>query len=751
MQDFEKDITSIEFADKVMIIIEREFPNYEKEICEVLKNNKDVFSPTTVVAGGAVASAVFEALGLPIPYRYKDLDIFLSETRSSSNCFEQPTEPNFKQSRISGFDYECEEASFGSRNVITKNGYHITNSATKGKLNFVTYFLHNPKYEDGINEPFNSADSIIKAFDINVTQVALCKGRIHYSQDFLSFLYRPVLKVINYETATHSITRLFEKSKNLNLPIDKNSVMNTIEAIRFTQIIKQHGLADFHHPDEITHYVSGWLLSHTYKRRFDNIKNDIYLSTGIRIKTAINAYPIGLHDTKLHEHIETWKPLKERTNPPRITQSVYIRKATYCYYTLETDITLREQSITLFRWWTRTNRTANGFYQAIHMLNSANLTTYLRYADSGLSLTEVQTISGIDNCKRNNPKNLIKLNKLLRSHRELGFVIHTALKSQQKTLAPIAKTLGWIDSHMPEMFEYYYTAPRYMDRKHGIPQGTLHIYQIPLMDNIDNLEVTKKLLGKLALYSAYFLSKHDREARLTEITEHLNSTLDNGVVTELHIATDIKREGSEMRHCIASRTRHSKHGDFILSIKTNDHSKDERSSIHIARDGQYKDLLQFQIREHRGYRNGDTPAGHNEIANALLGMLHDPYYQAILKQYEDYHVASAIDTAPMEEEEINSLMESYIESSEETNQYEPYYADQCDEFTHTAKEEIDSLLNSYREPSDECDLEMMLKYDSLSIKCEPPAYLTENTPTQEPLEPLEPTIKDPSEFQNCPF
>ncbi|MEZ9911675.1 FAD-dependent oxidoreductase [Vibrio breoganii] len=128
--------------------------------------------------------------------------------------------------------------------------------------------------------------------------------------------------------------------------------------------------------------------------------------------------------------------------------------------------------------------------------------------------------------------------------------------------------------------------------------------------------------------------------------------------------------------------------------------------------------------------------------------LHDPYYQAILKQYEDYQVASSIDTAPMEEEEINSLMESYTEPLEEPEQYEPHYTEQCDKAVNMPKEEIDSLLDSYREPSDECDLEMMLKYDSFSIECEPPAYLTENTPTQEPLES---TTKNPSEFQNCPF
>ncbi|MEZ9708633.1 hypothetical protein AB4254_08135 [Vibrio breoganii] len=246
-------------APQVIAILEREFANHQNQTKTVLHSVQNYYDFAITLAGGAVASAVFEALDLKINTRYKDLDIFVC-TGNECSISEPYKSP---KARISNPVVEVVENSFNSHVSTYKQGYVILGASMHGKLNFIEVSHYNH------SDPFSN--TILQGFDLDCTQVALENNELVFTEAFLSFLTHQIIHATTNMTAMHSLVRIHEKGMQLGVNISTESVDKLCRTIMTKQVISQ-ALTDesvkLKNKNTSLARFGGWFFSDSYAKRF---------------------------------------------------------------------------------------------------------------------------------------------------------------------------------------------------------------------------------------------------------------------------------------------------------------------------------------------------------------------------------------------------------------------------------------------------------------------------------------------------
>lgn len=166
------------------------------QICNRLKKQFGPLPPKGVIAGQAVASAIYEIMGLSKKGIYNDLDIFCDHCNY----------PKFRSDKDSAYlEKDDEPKSIDKRTLAKFSGskgaaamWVSSFSADVGHINQTGYAIL-----DTDNDPHNlrhnyvkvsfrgyqnniPADAIISSFDINCVQAAIDveKGTVHWTENF---------------------------------------------------------------------------------------------------------------------------------------------------------------------------------------------------------------------------------------------------------------------------------------------------------------------------------------------------------------------------------------------------------------------------------------------------------------------------------------------------------------------------------------------------------------------------------------
>ncbi|MCY9870356.1 PcfJ domain-containing protein [Vibrio barjaei] len=406
--DYKKLLRKSSTCERVKSILEREFGELPNDC---------------VIAGGAVASAVFETLQLPLPYRYKDLDCFYTSKEALDGAlFETP------KFRVRSFSarVSCSLEHIGvsaiQKNQITVNGSYMT----ENNINKVLIKLH----DDVVCKPGVCRKSfvIVNSFDINSVEVALTssKKQLMFTEDFINYLYGRIIKVTNLETPMHSFVRAHEKALLHNTTVCQTSKINLLNAITI-----YHELAKNTHEKKQTsrdhRAIPGMLFSQSYKERFTNLP--------AHVKEGVKITPISHTVRTFHSMFEG-------------------RTKTLCHYVLEPKCSLSNDATKLLK-IADTIGFSTAFdnrFALVNTLSTPNLVKKIVPYDNpqlmtfGLSLiTNYPCI----NLNWYNEKTILDLMKVFANDdRALVDLVMSKVKSQQ-CIPNIIKNIKFIKNHFP--------------------------------------------------------------------------------------------------------------------------------------------------------------------------------------------------------------------------------------------------------------------------------------------------------------
>lgn len=173
-----------------------------------------------VVAGQAVSSIISEILGVkglnPV---VNDIDIFIPFHRSfnmsaETALFFERKKESYSNELSSIRDIIMEE---DYREIKLSTGplkYEIVGTTRFRKINKV--FVQSKHYSP-TEQRNNIIFDIINSFDINSTQVGIDinSKKIFYTRNFVYFLFSRQLEIVNWNTPSHSLIRLFRKNSEL--------------------------------------------------------------------------------------------------------------------------------------------------------------------------------------------------------------------------------------------------------------------------------------------------------------------------------------------------------------------------------------------------------------------------------------------------------------------------------------------------------------------------------------------------------
>ena len=180
----------------------------------VISKIKDTFDELTlpafgVIAGQAVAQAVFEVLNVGVETRSKDLDWFKIVPRPEDTWINGGFRCVDEDVKLDRYWVNLEAA-------ITK-GYVITKAIDHdNKLNEVHICSSSDKEL--------TAQDVVKGFDINMVGVGICleNDYLVWTEDFIEFIASKELKITKMSTPFRTISRIIAKSKFSGVHFNKD-------------------------------------------------------------------------------------------------------------------------------------------------------------------------------------------------------------------------------------------------------------------------------------------------------------------------------------------------------------------------------------------------------------------------------------------------------------------------------------------------------------------------------------------------
>ncbi|MCG9576094.1 hypothetical protein L1D14_07555 [Vibrio tubiashii] len=267
-------LSSRAFVKEVVQIIEHEF---EHEELESIGDND-------IIAGGSVAAACCQALGIDIPYRYKDLDVFVPTPHRSAFG-------KIAIKDVTGMVGDTSMHQFCGKLNFGPNAYAVENSVMKGKLNFIVCSFINChsyyNFDQQLYSVTEIAKSLLQGFDLNQSQIAITRKGLVFTESFIDFLLSLQLKVVNFSTPCHTLVRLHEKAKQLELDLvtDSPNYTELLEHIHLTNVLDQ-SLSNGGNSISV-----GTLFGQVYRERFNKaVPNAIAQAAGLSLANTCAAY-----------------------------------------------------------------------------------------------------------------------------------------------------------------------------------------------------------------------------------------------------------------------------------------------------------------------------------------------------------------------------------------------------------------------------------------------------------------------------
>ena len=156
-----------------------------------------------VVAGQAVASAIFEQFDLPLEPVYNDIDIFVEDNTGFGQRF---VLRNAVLSTIAPQVSDVIQGSYGELFLARRAAYKVISTRRKGMLNYVYY-----------EQPTGGVMDLIGTFDMNAVQVGidLSRRQVYFTDAFHAFLNTRQLEIANASTPLASLIRYHKKKGEL--------------------------------------------------------------------------------------------------------------------------------------------------------------------------------------------------------------------------------------------------------------------------------------------------------------------------------------------------------------------------------------------------------------------------------------------------------------------------------------------------------------------------------------------------------
>lgn len=218
-----------------------------------------------IVAGQAVASAIYDILGISSTGPYNDLDVYV-EPLDVPETYEVTDESTGVKTITHGIVSSGVRSSFdGIFQPMEKNGYCLYGSgvaADNPDINYITIMM-------ACDSNASREKVILDGFDINACMCALDSKnkRLVVNDQFLDFLETCELKIVNYFTPIHTIVRAVKKAKELDFcTFDHEKAISEISTIR--KYIESQEIERAKSFGE--NCFSGHVFSDVYKQRFDN-------------------------------------------------------------------------------------------------------------------------------------------------------------------------------------------------------------------------------------------------------------------------------------------------------------------------------------------------------------------------------------------------------------------------------------------------------------------------------------------------
>lgn len=586
-----KNISSID-KDKLFFLVQ-----------EKLKRRFGDLPEFGVIAGQAVASAIYEIAGVDAAPSYNDLDVFYivdtQRTNLGSNEFNKGR--HFKTTRPSK-RIGVAGSSILSTGSISKNSYEVVSCDYDGEKNYIG--IHLAKDYGGIKVDEELASTIIKGFDINCCQAAmnLSTKEVVWTPEFENFLYHKQLRAVSYLTCQHTAVRLVRKAKELtfatlDLDIEMYKIQTARKVMMSIQEARSEGLAQ-------PVLFPGNLFSDVYREKY--LKEEKELSSYFRM----NSREARIHTKGGYEHITFYE-----LEPLEYDATVHKFMVDYAcdgdnFETAMTDF----ESVWQLHLDGKKNRLLKG---VIDKVSDA-----LVQADSDSGVLLKSLIMDIVQQRpsfaiNTGSENLIKMSLFLKKHLHLQQAIYnTGLDFKESY--HIAKKLSWLDKNGFNILIGL------------IEQDGL----IPQERTDDQIRITLDELrsSEFHVIAAELRDKLLAEYRQMRFESRYQHALDFSVgeydVSEICDFEKLYLEGEQQNHCVAGYwSRINKDLSAIFSIRSRIDKKDNATLM-------VSSTKDFEIQQCYGRFNSDPSSGIKSLASKIVDHLNEKFGSQKLATYE---------------------------------------------------------------------------------------------------------------------
>ncbi|WP_199438578.1 PcfJ domain-containing protein [Vibrio owensii] len=618
-----------------------ESPEVLEKVLSILKREFKALPDFGTIAGGAVASAVFEALDIKELNikRYKDLDVFHTPREFDSTSIEEDNPKRFPPKKDENNPRSdrmfLRKRSQGIKATFTNSfeGRIGTSISSRNMISIdcsiTTDLNHNYVQIDGLIMTRGShglSQTIVQSFDLTNSAIGITPDRTKfvYTAGFINFLYQKTVNIQLLETANHTLIRYLDACQHFSQKPDEIILNRLADAITLiAKLTEKHQTNRYSYNP--TPYLHGYLFSNVYQSRAAKHKK-------LLAKLGLKLTPISIG----RRHYSTAK---------RATLSILAKQylafsyghhcwesRTRCLYQMRSNRSLSGASQDIYKLLEDRKSTFPQVYAGL--LNyTLNMDTNKGFAKDKeyMSWFDVYVKVNYPNIKLNgiNGSNFESLIYLVAGHNtQLILEIADHYGKSNRAGAAI-KGLKWLDKHNVAMFGLLENA--YMTRNYRNISRDIYLKQMLL--NLDDIRKLKILADRRT--KIHHLTVHQRNfvPRHTKALQVVNALFKdkNIYCEEIHKEYDLVALGEQQHHCVGgyfdaiadnegSIFKVSGPGKKDVSTLFISHPEFDQEHYYEGDDG-HDYTADFYIVEHRTYRNDPPIAEHTEFAQELRNHL----------------------------------------------------------------------------------------------------------------------------------
>ena len=622
-----------------------------------------------IFAGQAVASAIYEILGITKNAPYRDIDIFGSfnelpsievyanlenELERKKSIVRRMSPSEGKAMLVSSFDITLEGIDQGGFSIL--KSYMGTENK---KVNFVEVEYHrNYNFKSYKNKEYQERDedvlSIIKSFDFNCVQVAidLRTNKLIWTRAFQDFIFSKEIKSINFSTPMHTSIRMLKKERELDFAtLDIDVEMEKLQTVRQIGIELEKIQNELEENKE--GYIPGSLFSKTYMKRFNENRN--ILEKYFELDEKI----VKKDDKELEFGVLKPKSYHKKTLDMFISMEIIpsIRKCPndkekYQTPFLDSKICEFEKYFQMCSVASKKNQSMISLLEEINENKKGSIGTSL--VVSHLMKSEKKDLSGLKS---------LHLKRLIKFTDKHPIAIAELLSKgvSIRDVSIIAKNLNWADKNNMRHFigfveqgividnnDIYFENKYKKEKPENILKHAVSISEIKAKNydtikigssfRIDEIKLSELLRDDFIEYikekNKIILSKGENisvEPIATSVIEDLKKNINiKFSVKEISDWSSVILEGALMKHCVGGYWRSIEEYDsciFHLNVEID--GKSNQSTIQLSYNRNKKEFSTYQ---HYGELNSSVSNIENELCEKLRCALNEEIKKTMIKE-----------------------------------------------------------------------------------------------------------------------